>query len=356
MAVAAGFLIAHGSIRQGIVSETARRSFGDTKLNLLVLGYQADEMTTDTIVLVRLDVGRRTATLVSIPRDTWIKIPREGFGKINSAYAFGGARATARVTGDLLGGIPIDAIVALQPEGAAAIVDAMGGLDVNVDEAMDYDDNSGGLHIHLKRGEQHLTGDQVAGYVRFRHDAASDFGRVRRQQQVLKLLLDRIGEPQDWAKLPHILNLAHREMNTTMSWRQLLALLTIYRNVPDENVRSFTLPSRAGWVGDASVVFADPRWAKLIGQVLFGKGEPPQDEVLVANATGNSMLDGTIVGALRGAGWNVPTYVDAKLKRRSVVIGASAAARSLAKTFATQMRPGTKTALVIGTDLAPDAE
>ena len=69
-AVAAGFLIAHGSIRQGIVAETARRSFGDTKLNLLVLGYQADEMTTDTIVLVRLDVGRRTATLVSIPRDT----------------------------------------------------------------------------------------------------------------------------------------------------------------------------------------------------------------------------------------------------------------------------------------------
>lgn len=356
LAVTAGFLIAHGSIRQGIVAETARRSFGDTKLNLLVLGYQADEMTTDTILLVRLDVGRRTATLVSIPRDTWVKVPGEGFGKINSAYAFGGARAAARATADLLGGIPVDAIVALQPEGAAAIVDAMGGLDVNVDEAMDYDDNSGNLHIHLRPGEQHLTGDQVAGYVRFRHDAASDFGRVRRQQQVLKLLLNRISEPRDWAKLPHILNLAHREMNTTMSWRQLLALLTIYRNVPDENVRSFTLPSRAGWVGDASVVFADQRWAKLIGQVLFGKGEPPQDEVLVANATGNPAIDGTIVGALRGAGWNVPTYLDAKLKRRSVVIGASPAAKSLAKTFATPIRPGTKTALVIGADLAPDAE
>ena len=69
--------------------------------------------------------------------------------------------------------------MALQPEGAAAIVDAMGGLDVNVDETMDYDDNSGDLHIHLTKGEQHLTGGQVAGYIRFRHDAASDFGRVR---------------------------------------------------------------------------------------------------------------------------------------------------------------------------------
>ena len=57
------------------------------------------------------------------------------------------------------------------------------------------------------KGEQHLTGDQVAGYVRFRHDAASDFGRVKRQQQVLKLMIDQLSEPQNWAKLPHILQL-----------------------------------------------------------------------------------------------------------------------------------------------------
>jgi LCP family protein required for cell wall assembly len=352
----AGFFVARGSLRQSIVTETARRSFGDTKINLLILGYQGDEMTTDTIVLARLDVGRRTATLVSIPRDTWVNVPGEGFGKINSAYAFGGAHATARVASKLFGGAPIDAIVALQPEGAAAIVNAMGGLDVNVDESMDYDDNGGGLHIHLKKGEQHLSGDQVAEYVRFREDPASDFGRVRRQQQVLKLLIDRVSEPQNWAKLPSILRIAHTQIRTTMSPHQLVALLSIYRNVPDENVRSFTLPSRAGWVRDASVVFADPRWAKLIGAVLFGKRDPPQDEVLVANATGNVQLDRTIVGALRGAGWNVPTFIDSKVKRKSVVIGTTPAAASLAKTFATAVRPGTKTALVLGADLAPDAE
>ena len=136
----------------------------------------------------------------------------------------------------------------------------------------------------------------------------------------------------------------------------MISLLTIYRNVPDENIRSFTLPSRVGWVGDASVVFADPRWSKLIGSVLFGKRDPPQDEVLVANATGNTRLDGTIIGALRGAGWNVPTFIDAKVKTKSVVIGRSAAAAALAKTFATAIRPGTKTALVLGVDLAPDTE
>jgi polyisoprenyl-teichoic acid--peptidoglycan teichoic acid transferase len=356
VSVAVGYFAFRGPIREQIVAQTARHSFGGLKLNLLILGYQSDEMTTDTIILAHLDVSRRTATLVSIPRDTWAWVPGEGYAKINSAYAFGGAHATAKVVSKLLGGAPIDAIVALQPEGAAALVDAMGGLDVNVDETMDYDDNSGGLHIHLRGGEQHLTGDQVAGYVRFREDAASDFGRVKRQQQVLKLLIDQVSEPQNWAKLPQLLRIARKDVNTTMSDQQLASMLTIYRNVPDENIRSFTLPSKAGWVGDASVVFADPRWAKLIGTVLFGRGDPPQDEVLVANATGKATLDGTIVGALRGAGWNVPTFIDSKTKRRSVVVGTSPAAIALARTFATAIRPGTKTALVLGADLAPDTE
>jgi len=354
--IALGFLIVRGPVRQQIVAQSARRSFGGLKLNLLILGYQSDELTTDTVILAHLDVGRRTATLVSIPRDTWVSIPGEGHGKINSAYAFGGAHATARVVGNLLGDVPIDAIVALQPEGAAAIVDAMGGLDVNVDETMNYDDDSGDLHIHLSKGEQHLNGEQVAGYVRFRHDAASDFGRVARQRQVLKLMMDQISEPQNWSKLPKLMQLARKQIHTTMSSSQLLSLLTIYRNVPADNVRSFTLPSKAGWVGDASVVFADPRWAKLIGAVLFSRSEPPQDEVLVANATGIGKLDAPLVGALRGAGWNVPTFVDSKVKRHSVVIGTSPAAASLAKTFATAIRPGTRTALVIGSDLAPDME
>jgi polyisoprenyl-teichoic acid--peptidoglycan teichoic acid transferase len=356
ISVAAGFLAFRDTLRQQIVTQTARRSFGAVKLNLLILGYQADEATTDSIVLAHLDVAHRSATLVSIPRDTWTAVPGAGFTKINAAYAYGGAHETARAVSKLLGGVPIDAIVALQPEGAAAIVDAIGGLDVDVGEAMDYDDAAGGLHIHLRPGTQHLSGGAVAGYVRFRHDAASDFGRVRRQQQILKLLMDRVSEPQNWAKLPQIVKIARKEIVTTLSTKQLVSLLTIYRNVPDANMRSFTLPSRAGWVGDASVVFADPKWARLIGALLFAREDPPQDEVLVANATGNVALDHTIVGALRGAGWNVPTFVDEGAKRKSVVVGSSPAAVALGKIFTTVVRPGRNAALIIGADFAPITE
>ncbi len=356
IALVAGFLLYRFAFRQEVVTQTARHYFGQVKLNVLILGYQSDEETTDTIILAHLDVARRTATLVSIPRDTWVPVPTEGSMKINAAYAFGGAHSTARAVSKLMGAVPIDAIVALQPEGAAKIVDAMGGLDVNVDEDMDYDDNSGELHIHLHKGEQHLSGDQVAGYVRFRHDAASDFGRVKRQQQVLKLMMNQLSAPQNWAKLPHILQIARKDVKTTLTDAQLASLLTIYRDVPEDNVRSFTLPSKAGWVGDASVVFADQRWSKLIGTLLFGRGDPPQDAVLVANATGNAAFDRTIIGALRGAGWNVPTFVDEKVKRTSIVVGGSPAALALAKTFAMGIRPGSRTALIIGADLAPDTD
>ncbi|MBV8333671.1 MAG: LCP family protein [Candidatus Eremiobacteraeota bacterium] len=359
-AAAAGFLLfrtpLQRQVSQQIAAGTAQNSFGRSKLNLLLLGYQDDEATTDTVVLAHLDVDRQTATLVSIPRDTWVPVPGAGMQKINAAYAYGGAKSTAKVVSALLGGIPIDATIALQPEGASQIVDAIGGLNVDVDESMDYDDNNGALHIHLKKGEQYLTGSQVVGYIRFRHDATGDFGRVKRQQQILKNMMDQLSQPQNWAKLPRIMQFARKDMSTSLSDQQLLALLEIYRNVPDDNVRTFTLPSKVGWVGDASVVFADRRWAKLVGDLLFRGVDPPQDEVLVANASGNADVDKTVIGALRGAGWNVPTFVDQPVRSTSYVVGETPAAQLLSKTFAAGLRAGNKTTLVLGSDLAPDTE
>jgi LCP family protein required for cell wall assembly len=300
-----------------------------------------------------LDVDRRTATLVSIPRDAWVPIPGNGPAKINAAYAFGGATTSSKVVATLMGGIPIDATIALQPDGAAGIVDAMGGLNVDVDEDMDYDDAAGALHIHLKKGPQFLNGTQVVEYIRFRHDATSDFGRVRRQQQVLKVMMDQLSQPQNWAKLPHILASARKNVATTLSDKKLATLLELYRNVPPDNIRSFTLPARVGWVGDASVVFVDPHWSKLIGALLFSRADPPQDAVLVANATGFQEFDQTIVAAMRGGGWNVPTFVDQPRRSSSVIVGTTPAAQLLSHTFATALRPGTTDTLVIGSDNAP---
>lgn len=356
-AATAGFFTFRGSFSQFVAQATAQQAFGSQKLNILLLGYQEDEGNSDTVLAAHLDVGRRTATLVSIPRDSWVAIPGHGHQKINGAIGIGGPRLSARIVSGLIGA-PIDATIALRPEDAKQIVDSIGGLNVNVEESMSYDDNAGNLHIHLRKGEQYLTGGQVLEYIRFRHDATSDWGRVRRQQQVLKNLLDQIGQPQQWAKLPHILSLVAKDVKTNLTQAQMLALLQIYRGVPDNNVRTFTIPGRDGWAGDASVVFVDEPWAKRIGRLLFSKQEPPQDEVLVANATGNASFDRTVVAAMRGGGWNVATFIDQRAKPKTRIVGVSAAAGALSSVFGAVPRDlnGTKTVLLLGEDLAPSVD
>jgi polyisoprenyl-teichoic acid--peptidoglycan teichoic acid transferase len=167
LAVAAGLYFFAAPVAQQVAVKSAERIFTQNKLNVLVLGYQDDEATTDSIILARLDLDRRTATLVSIPRDTWVPIPGLGNAKINAAYSVGGAQTTAKVIAALLSGPAIDATVALQPQGAAQIVDAIGGLNVNVDEDMDYDDNYGQLHIHLKKASNTLPAVKSSGTCAF---------------------------------------------------------------------------------------------------------------------------------------------------------------------------------------------
>jgi hypothetical protein len=176
---------------------------------------------------------------------------------------------------------------------------------------------------------------------------------VRRQQIVLKALIDRFGEPQNWVKLPQILKIARSEVKTNLSDAQVAALLQIYRGVPSDNIRTFTLPARAAYVGDASVVIVDARWARLLGRLLFSKSDPPQNPVLVANATGISAWNKKLVAALRGGGWNVPTFIDAPVRGTTAIAGSDDAAAFLANILGVPRRAAKTTTLVVGSDYAP---
>jgi LCP family protein required for cell wall assembly len=327
---------------------------GKRRLNVLVLGNQADEGTSDTLILAHLDLDRHSATLVSIPRDTWVAVAGHGHMKVNSVIGVGGAKLSASVVGKMTGA-PIDATMVVQPEGAKQLVDAMGGLNVNVEKTMDYDDNYGDLHIHLKAGEQYLTGGQVLEYMRFRHDAEGDFGRMRRQQQVVREIAHEMAQPSQWSKLPRLVALGRKDVQTELSDQQLSALIEAYHSVAQDDVRTLTLPSRVGWVGDASVVFVDERWARFVGEILCSPKAPPQDVVLVANATGLTDLDKVIVGALRGGGWNVQTFIDQPANVASEIVGSSPTADRLERVFGiANRRSGKATVIKLGTDLAPE--
>lgn len=340
-------------LHRTVVTQSAKSAFGSSRLNILILGSQPEEGNSDTIIFAHFDLDRRTATLVSIPRDTWLAIPGHAHDKLTTAIGYGGPALSARLVAQLLHA-PVDGTIVINPQGAKQLVDAMGGLNVNVERDMDYDDNYGNLHIHLTKGEHFLTGGQVLGYMRFRNDLESDWGRMRRQQQILRLIVKEMGSPSQWQKLPHLLDVAKRDVQTTLNDQQLAGLIDIYKSVPEDDIRTFTLPGRPTYVGPASVVLLDPRWAALVGEMVFAKRDPPQDLLLVANATGVPGWDKMVAGALRGGGWNVPTSIEQPMRPQSELIGTSRAAEELARIFTTlPRRGGGRTVLRIGADLAP---
>src|SRR5205807_9350050 len=124
--------------------------------------------------------------------------------KINAAHNFGGPELTNETIQQAFG-VSADAWVVLNFEGFQQIVDAIGGIDVDVSKKLDYDDNWGNLHIHLKPGYQHLNGYQAMGFVRMRH-SDSDEMRSKRQHEFMEAMRSKVKAPGTWMSLPEMFN------------------------------------------------------------------------------------------------------------------------------------------------------
>ncbi|MFE0471020.1 LCP family protein [Streptomyces sp. NPDC058947] len=154
----------------------------------------------DTAMVVHLDAGRTSATVVSIPRDTLVTRPScprsdggatavSRYAMFNSAYAVGGPVCAVK-TVESMTGVRMDHYIEIDFSGFARLVDALGGVTVTTDEDIADDDS----HLHLKAGTHHLDGTQALGLARTRHGIGdgSDLGRIGLQQKLVKALLDRI--------------------------------------------------------------------------------------------------------------------------------------------------------------------
>lgn len=196
--------------------------------SVLMLGVdeRSDDVgRSDTIMLGAVDLDNSQVRLLSIPRDTYVHIPGHGYDKINAAYAYGKEQLSKQTLEGFLG-VPIDHYIVINLQGFQKVVEALGGVTINIEEDMDYDDpyDEPPLHIHLKKGVQHLDPVQAMGYVRFRHDAESDFGRARRQQQMLKALAQEALRPANLLKLPQVISAAYGAVRTDLSSSQVLQL------------------------------------------------------------------------------------------------------------------------------------
>lgn len=235
---------------------------GKRKVTILVVG--ADEnrdhrkrvvntmARTDTIIVAQVDFVNRRIHALSIPRDTLVRIPRHGWGKVNAAHAIGGPRLLVETVSTLLGNLQIDEVVIVSYKAFEEAIDTLGGITIEVEKRMRYHDNWGDLHVDLQPGIQHLNGKQALGYVRYRH-SDSDLHRIQRQQKFMRALKERLKSPSVWMRVPKALAVGLRHTRTTMEFEQLLALALFARGLSDEQIRMETLPVRDG-VGTTLVV------------------------------------------------------------------------------------------------------
>ncbi len=189
----------------------------------------------DAMMVLFVNPETDRAALLSLPRDLRVPIPSHGMDKLNSAFAYGGPEL-ARETVEAELGITIDHSVQLDMWALPEVIDALGGVTVDVPDVegrgrgMNYDDNWGDLHIHLAPGMQHLDGEQALGFVTYRK-GDSDFARQKRQQQLLRALLEQKGA--DLVKaLPSLLDAVRTDLGAS----EAVALARELREMPEEGL------------------------------------------------------------------------------------------------------------------------
>ena len=248
---------------------------------LLLLGSDNDakyggQVLTQSMILCRVDPTTRQVTMLSIPRDTYVKLATGQTNKIDYAYSYGQASAAVQ-TVETDFNVHIDHYAWIGLLGLVNLIDKVGGIDVVATNPVLDDfypkDLTGNDPYAYQRvavlpGPQHMDGTQALEYVRSRHgDIRSDFGRSQRQQQVL-LALRAKAKLLGLADLPAISDAMANDFNTDMSLPDVAALLPIASNVSLENVHQvLLLPpfTSSATIGDQDVLI--PNWNLILPEV-----------------------------------------------------------------------------------------
>ena len=231
------------------------------KATIMIMGVderEDDVGRSDTLMVATIDPARKETSLLSIPRDTRVAIPKNGYDKINAAYAYGGEKLTQTTVENLLG-VRIDHYVIINTHAFQKIVDAIGGIDINVEKRMYYEDpwdDDGGLIIDLRPGFQHMDGRTAVTYVRYR-DEEGDIGRVRRQQKFMRACVDAVTTPAILPRLPGIISSVIDSVKTDLSVRQMLEFIGTLKESQARGLRTEMVPGRPLYIDEVSYWIPD---------------------------------------------------------------------------------------------------
>lgn len=250
------------------------------KLYVLVMGES--QGMSDTIIIGSYDPKTQEASMLSIPRDTFIgdsKYNASVYDKINSLYNNGkDPQKTLNAVNELTG-LNITNYVVIDTKALVELVNEIGGVEFNVPIDMKYDDYSQELHVNLKEGWQTLTGEQVEQLVRFRHNSdgstysseygIEDFGRMRTQREVITAIAKQTIQLKNVKEIGKILDIVKKYVKTNMDFQSLKDYIPYAINMNTENIKAEQLPGEPKYINGISFFLHDEEETETMVNELF---------------------------------------------------------------------------------------
>lgn len=249
----------------------------------LVCATDIDETRTDNMMVVGFDTKNHKVNVLNIPRDVMCDNDRTGASrKINAAYgSHQDIENTLKEVKKVIGFTP-DKYIVVNFDGIAQIVDAIGGIDYNVPFKMIYNDPVQDLNIYFEPGMQHMNGEQVVEFLRWRHNDpgytylqtegydGGDESRIQKQQEFLKYLAEQILKPENILKAKPIAEAVFNNVRTDLTLGEIVWMANQAMQVDSDNIQMFTLPGYAAssYAGsDAYLSFFFPNEAETLEMI-----------------------------------------------------------------------------------------
>ncbi|MCT4585027.1 MAG: LCP family protein [Peptostreptococcaceae bacterium] len=247
-------------------------------INILLLGVDALKSKnqynsrTDTMIVFSLNKEKNKITLLSIPRDSRVKIRgRVGEDKINHAHAYGGVASSVGTVKSLLK-VPIHHYVKVDYNALFKTVDDIGGVEVDVPIDMNYYDPNASppLHINIKKGKQVLNGQKSMEFLRYRENYPNkDLGRIQAQQQFLDSFIKKVLSPASITKIPDYINTLHMYVETDLKIGDMLNLAMDAKTINPNEINKYTLKGEPKMINNISYYILDNSFIEKIRNIMI---------------------------------------------------------------------------------------
>ena len=252
-------------------------------LTVLIMGVSEDisSKLTDTIIIASYNPKTQKATLLSIPRDTFVgknKNTATSYDKINALYQSSPEKTLAAV--NKITGLDIKYYVVISNNALVQLVNEIGGVEFDVPIDMNYDDSSQKLAIHLKKGKQKLNGEQAEGLVRFRKNnngtsypseyGDNDLGRMRTQREFITEVARQTLQLKNITKIGSFVDIIKENVTTNIkNWSTIKDYIAYAVDFSTENIRAESLPGEAGYYNKLSFFVYNKKETDKLVQELF---------------------------------------------------------------------------------------